>query len=231
MGTKRQRGFTLLETLVVVAIVLLIAGMTAPRMLAIMDATKLRTSAQAYAGLLQVARSRAVSDNDIYQVLVDNTLAPPVAYVDLNHNRQVDPGEPGVLLANPIVVTDTDGALPQGFDTTALLNVIPLHDSTSPMVSDGAGGIAPGTAIPGLAFNERGLPCQRQQLPGPPPTIGNCSNNLVGAGLPPTVGYVTYFRYTLRNGALAWAAISITPAGRIKTWSYQGKVGGKDLWR
>src|SRR5262249_34903604 len=225
MGIKRQRGFTLLEALVVVAIVLLVAAMTAPRMLAIMDATKLRTSAQAYAGLLQVARSKAVSDNDVYQVLVDNTLVPPVAYVDLNHNRQLDPAEPAVLLANPIIVTDTAPALPQGFDPTALLNVIPLHDSDSPMVSDGAGGIAAGTAIPGLAFNERGLPCQRQTA------NGNCSNNLVGGGLPPTVGYVTYFRYTLRNGALAWAAISITPAGRVKTWSYQGKVGGKDIWR
>jgi len=222
MNSNRQRGFTLIETLVVVALVLLVAGMAAPKMVQIIDAQKLRTSAQSYAGLLQQARARAVADDTVYQVLTASPGGTPIAYVDLNKNQQFDSGgatpEPAVLLANPITVTDI--GVPAGFDTVALLNVVPLNLETSPMVSD-----VDGSAIPGLAFNERGLPCQRQTQ------TGICSNNLTGVGLPPQVGWVTYFRYALRNGSSSYAAITVTPAGRVKTWIYQNGGPGGGHWQ
>ena len=217
MRTNGQRGFSLLEAVIVVAIILVLAGMTAPRMLQIIDDQKLQTSAQAYAGLLQVARSRATQDNAVYQVLTATQNGAPVAYVDLNSNRQFDSGganpEAAVLLANPITVSDT--GVPAGFDTVALLNVVPLNLETSPMVSD-----VDGSAIPGIAFNERGLPCQRLTQ------AATCRNNMTGAGLPPTVAWVTYLQYWRRNGSLAYGAVTVTPAGRVKTWTYQAGANG-----
>lgn len=222
MRTRRQRGFTVLEMMIVVVIMLIVLGMSAPKMLQMIDSQKLQSSAQAYAGLLQEARSRAVQDDKPYEVLVDTSSGTPVAFIDLNDDGTWTTGganpEPGVLLANPITVSDA--SVPAGFDTTALLNIIPLHTSTSPMLASDAGG----TARPGLAFNQRGLPCQRFVAGG------NCTNSIPPQTppLPPQVAWVTYFQYALRNGGTAYAAISVTPAGRIKTWSYQsdGKGGG-----
>src|SRR5256885_17262560 len=81
-----------------------------------------------------------------------------------------------------------------------------------------------GTARPGLAFNQRGLPCQRLVAGG------NCTNSIVGAGLPPQVAWVTYFQYALRNGGGAFAAAFVTSAGGIqKLVGPNEREGGRAL--
>ena len=226
MRTRRQSGFSVLELMLVVLIILIVMGISAPKMMQLIDNQKLQTSAQAYAGLLQEARSRAVQDDKPYEVLVDTSSGTPIAYIDLNDDGLYSPNgtppEPGVLLARPITVSDT--GLPtstNGFDTIHPLNIIPLHNSTpSPMLA------YDGTARPGLAFNQRGLPCQRFVAGG------NCVNAIPPQAppLPPQVAWVTYFQYALRNGGKNYAAISVTPAGRIKTWSFQSDGQGGGTW-
>jgi len=220
MNIDRQRGFSLLELMIVVVILVVIAGMMTPKMLGIIDDQKMRASAQAYAGLMQIARSRATQDNSVYQVLNTTTNGVPVAYLDLNSDRTFNGSgsnpEPAVELADPITVSDS--GVPSGFGNTNLLGIQPYSDSTSPMVSDGTGGIAAGTAIPGMAFNERGLPCQRV-------AAAETCKNAPSVGTPAStrpIAYVTYLRYKRRTGGTAYAAITVTPAGRIKTWVYQG---------
>ena len=227
MKTDRQSGFSVLELLLVVLILLVIAGMTAPRMLGIIDDQKVRASAQAFAGLLQTARSRATQDNQTYQVLTTTTNGTPIAYVDLHKsddadgNQTYEPSgsaangnnpEPAVLLASPITIGDS--GVPAGFDTDTLLGMTPFSDSTSPMVK------IDGNAMPGLAFNERGLPCQRVQA------NQVCKNapvmNVGGVNQAVPIAYVTYLRYARRDGGTSFVAITVTPAGRIKTWVYQG---------
>jgi len=210
----------MLELMIVVAILLILAGMIVPKMLGVIDDQKVRASAQAYAGLMQMARSRATQDNAVYQVLNSTTNGVPVAYIDLNGDRTFnDTGtnaEPAVLLAAPITVSDA--GVPSGFGNNTLLGIPPYSDSTSPMVSDGSGGIAAGTAIPGMAFNERGLPCQRV-------AAAEVCKNAPLVGAPPTarpIAYITYLQYKIRTGGTAYAAITVTPAGRVKTWVYQG---------
>jgi Tfp pilus assembly protein FimT len=227
MRSRRQSGFSVLELMLVALIILIVMGMSAPKMSQLIDNQKLQTSAQAYAGLLQEARARAVEDDRPYEVLVDTSSGTPIAYVDLNDDGQYNPTgtppEPGVLLARPITVSDT--GLPtatNGFDTIHPLNIIPLHDSTSPMLASDPGG----TPRPGLAFNQRGLPCQRFAAGG------NCVNAIPPQTppLPPQVAWVTYFQFALRNGGKNYAAISVTPAGRIKTWSFQSDGQGGGTW-
>jgi len=212
--------------MIVIVIILIIAAVTAPRMLQVIDAQKLQSSAEAYSGLLQQARARAVQDNVAYQVLTANFNGSPMAYVDLAGNQTYTPGganpDPGVQLANPITITDT-GA-PAGFDTVALLNTIPLNLESTPAMVD-----INGNASPGLAFNERGLPCQRIAAGAA------CKNSTtINVGGNPTqtlVAWVTYMRFTRRDGGYNWAAVTVTPAGRIKTWSYQNTSSTAGTWR
>ena len=58
-------------------------------------------------------------------------------------------------------------------------------------------------------FNSRGLPCSA------PVPNGACST---------VSGYVEYFQYTSQNNR--WAAVSISPAGRIQTWFWNGNSWG-----
>ena len=219
MSTDRQRGFSMLEMMLVVVIMLIVMGMAAPNMMRIISNQKLQASAQAYAGLLQEARSRAVQDDKAYEVLFGTSGGAPIAYVDLNDNGTFDGAtEPAVLLASPIIITDTGlpNPISNGFDTIHPINIIALTTSTSPMLA------YDGTARAGIAFNQRGLPCQRFAAGG------NCVNAIPPQTppLPPQVAWVTYLKYPLSSGAADWDAISVTPAGRIKVWTYQSNGSG-----
>lgn len=57
-------------------------------------------------------------------------------------------------------------------------------------------------------FNSRGLPCL------PNPNVCNQTN-----------GFVYYFRYR-SHGVTHWAAVSISPAGRIQSWFWNGATWG-----
>jgi prepilin-type N-terminal cleavage/methylation domain-containing protein len=56
------------------------------------------------------------------------------------------------------------------------------------------------------SFNARGMPCTY--------SAGNCPNK----------GFIYYFKDTSRAANKGWAALSISPAGRIKQWFWNGGV-------
>lgn len=60
-------------------------------------------------------------------------------------------------------------------------------------------------------FNARGLPCV---------VVGATCSNVDGANK--LVGYVYYLKSDGMFGQTQWAAVTVTPAGRIKTWMYTG---------
>jgi prepilin-type N-terminal cleavage/methylation domain-containing protein len=218
----RQRGFTVLEMVIVIAIVLIVAAMTAPKMLRFSDNEKLRETAQAYAGLMETARMRSSSDNKFYEILTTTVSGVPVAFVDIDGDKALGTGlnaEPSIQLPTQLAVTDTGAPVTgSGFDTTKNLGIIPLTLENSPMVD------AAGNPEPGIAFNERGLPCQRIKNTVTSVVEPNCKNstiaNVTGIPGPTLVGWVTYLKYTNIDGTTSWAAATVTPAGRIKSWSH-----------
>jgi len=85
----------------------------------------------------------------------------------------------------------------------------PITDHTTPTGAGAPAGLT--TAVLGFtastgnpSFNSRGLPCEYSG--------GNC----------PAKGFVRYFKDTSQPNNRSWAAISISPAGRIKRWFWNG---------
>jgi Tfp pilus assembly protein FimT len=179
----------LVELLVVVAIVLVIGGMTIPSMLPVISNARVHSGVTSMSGLLQNCRMLAVKENRTLTTrFVTVNGATLLGYVksasDTSLLKDTDPQAeweaPVIMMSSPTGAGHPDTI------TTAVL------------------GFTPQTTEP--SFNPRGLPCVYSG--------GTCSNN----------GFLYYFKDTSRPGAQGWAALSISPAGRIKKWFWNGVV-------
>jgi prepilin-type N-terminal cleavage/methylation domain-containing protein len=65
--------------------------------------------------------------------------------------------------------------------------------------------------VPPARFNGRGMPCT---------IVGGFCTNYPAAG---EVGFVYYLNQNI-NGVQRWAAVSVTPAGQVKTWALNNGV-------
>jgi Tfp pilus assembly protein FimT len=104
----------------------------------------------------------------------------------------------------------TDTAPPVATDTQVQLEA-PIVRLTTPTGAGAPAAIS--TAVLGFtpqtgdaSFNSRGLPCA------------------YAAGACPNQGFVYYFKDTRRSGSTGWAAVSVSPAGRIKRWFWNGSA-------
>ena len=202
----RQRGFSMIELLVVCAIVLVLAAIATPNFIEAIANISLRNSANSVAGLLQEARLRAVRDNKYYTVRANSTNqayidlgGPGAAATDGSGNNAWEPGGSSVTPEPLVQLSGTTQFAQTGAPTFA----------DSLMV--GTGSVIQGDSPLRVSFNSRGLPCTMS---------GSLCKNITSSGNP--VAYV-YFLTDLRplNG---WAAVSVSPAGRVKVWFYNGSA-------
>jgi prepilin-type N-terminal cleavage/methylation domain-containing protein len=189
-----EAGFSLIEMMIVVAIFLLVAAIGIPILSSTLNRLKLRGAAQQLSELYQEARMRAVQDDTYYEVLLSPDSKQ--AYVDLSGN-----GTASVLtLQLPATVSFNNAGAPAGLDQQAL-GFAPLTTETSSMFDQD------GVSRPGLAWSSRGFPCQRGSA------TSVCQT---GKG---------WLQYLQRDGNPAsYAAVSVSPAGRVRVWSYDGGV-------
>ena len=138
---KKDRGFSLLELMVSVAIIMILAGFTVPRVMNTITDVKLRYVASNLGGLLQQARMQAVRRNTWYAV--QQTVLPsgdPAFYAHVRGNAYAA-GDPALPLA-----TQETGFIGPGSGAP--------HEN---FFTGGTFAINPGADNP--SFNARGLPC------------------------------------------------------------------------
>src|SRR5689334_404699 len=207
-------GFSLLELLIVVAILIIIAGLSIPSLMGAVHRSKLRSAGTDFSGLLQQARMRAVQDDRFYSVWPSVAGNVSQEFVDIypqgvngasgNGNGTLDPNDPVIGLSTEIS-QQPQGAAP----STANLSQQLLGTNPSSLTpQDGS------SATTRVTFGPEGLPCKPKAANG-----GTVCNT--------TGGPIAYWVFFQNNVTLEWEAVTVTPAGRIQKWYYTGTAWGK----
>jgi prepilin-type N-terminal cleavage/methylation domain-containing protein len=191
-----NRGFSLIELLIVVAIGMIAAAMALPLVSNAVNQIHLSSSATDYANLLQRARMRAVQDDTYYQIQTQTLSGDPIAYVDINKNGSYDTGEPMMVFASGVTYKAQSAG-------PALSN---LKSQFLPSGSVAQGSLQ-STMIP--IFGPRGLPCK---------VSGSACPYLDAGGKP--FSYLLFVQNTQNN---RWEAVTLNPAARIREWAYDTK--------
>lgn len=140
---KKHRGFTLLELLIVLSIILVLAAFSIPKMFTVIANVKLRSASTTLAGAMQNARMLGVKKNRTMTVRFTSINNSPYAYVKdaTSSTTSIANGDYQVQLGAPIIQVDTPTAPVTTLDTTVL-------------------GYTPLTNPDLVSFNPRGLPCK-----------------------------------------------------------------------
>lgn len=96
---RRQRGFTLFELLIVIALISIMATMAAPNLLRLVQRSKLTGITQETSLLMRMARQHAIRHNSQTVVRADLTTNEVIAFVDVDG---VALGDPSDGIFNPI---------------------------------------------------------------------------------------------------------------------------------
>jgi Tfp pilus assembly protein FimT len=145
---NRQRGLSLIELMLTVAIGMTLVGFAIPTVDSSIANLKLRGSASDFSGLVQQARITAIQKNATYTILFGLPTGNG-AYVDLNGNSSWDSGEPMIQFGGNTNQVSAPGGV-----------------GGAPTNLDASGGPLGWTATSGnMSFNSRGLPCNSSSTP------------------------------------------------------------------
>ncbi len=190
-------GFSMIELVVVVAIVICVTAIALPTLTTVLTTAKLRGGMGDLSAFFQAARTEAVKKNTIKFVQFQVTDGRTMAYVDDGaHSEGLTRSATQVWL--PIQFSKVNGA-PSGSGAPPALDTTTMWGSNS-------SGTAMTTDPAQAYFSQTGVPCSSSGSTG--------------------VGYLYYFTYAGPLGNPSYAALGISPAGRIKAWYWNGTGWG-----
>lgn len=195
MAKRTQRGFSLLELLIVVGIVLVIAAMATPSLLNTVRRYQLESSARNAASVVMRARYEAIRLNQRVSTLYVAPAGNNPAFFGVDEENPPD----GILQATE----------PQ----------MPLSTAVR-MVGPGFGVPLLTTMGPKYAAATILGPPNYQITFDPVGTV--VYQPTVGAGNPWIESNTVYVLLLQHNITQQWAAVTITPAGRFRVWFWDG---------
>jgi len=205
-GRASEAGFTLAELLVVASIVVLVIGMSIPSLSRAIDNATLKGAAQTLISVYQDARLRATQNNTPYEVLVSAAgVTPAQVCVDLNSDGVCGAYDSVIPIPGHVILNNN--GVPSGLNAS-VLGFSPLNTESSIMHDQN------NDFVPGLAWNGMGVPCQRSSSASP------CA----------AVGWVQYLQLPRSGGDTLYLAISVSPTGRMRTWTYIPSGNGNGNW-
>jgi len=203
----RTAGFSLIELLIVVFVVMVVAAIAVPNVLLAVANLRLRSSAGDLAGLMQQARIMAAKNNPttpiaVYPIVYAVRGGRQIAFIDLNGDGAWSSSVVvnGVTLGEPLIefsgtVVPAAGA-PSG-----------SGGQPTPYILAGNTGTSFFDNTQNMAFTPRGFPCNYTT----PPTCAT-----------PATTYFAYYLTDTRAGGAGWAAVIVTKAGRTKVVTWNG---------
>lgn len=195
-----QSGFTLAELVVVVAIILIVGGLSIPNLTRAIDTSRIKGAVQTLVSAYQDARILATQKNTSYEVLVSPIgIKPAQICIDLDGDGTCGAGDPVTTFPAQVSVSNLGVPVKLGPGQLTYFTT-DTEDST-----------APGN---GLMWNALGLPCQRS------PGGAQCTAK----------GWVQYLQLQRSNGDVMYAAVTVTPTGRVKTWIFIPSGNGNGQW-
>jgi len=191
---NRGRGFSLVELLIVVAMIMILAAISVPRLLNSISDINLRYAATNISGLLQSARMSAVRKNTFYTVQPTTLSTGGTGYYVHVQGGTYVAGDP---------------VLPLGSQISAYIGLgsgAPNESTFASGTSSSGLSFAPNSASDAPSFNARGLPCIGV------PATGACP-------LVPGQGFVIFLSKSSAIGNVSWASVAVTPSGHIQIWT------------
>lgn len=217
-----QRGFTLIELMIVMIILMVVGAVAVPQILRTIEVIRTRSSADAVGGLVQKIRQQSVKDNRFYTGITQNIGITIKTCLDQNWNGGCDVNEYTVGLADYM---NWAAAPPD----TSLITCGPLGPTLCPAGYPPGLNYVPQPMNVRPSYSARGLPCVNRVNPANQPKYpgDTCVQSDPVTGLP--VGFLYVLQY---QNSQSFSAIAVTPAGRVTTWTYTGLDGnGRAVWQ
>jgi prepilin-type N-terminal cleavage/methylation domain-containing protein len=194
---RRENGFSLLEVLAVLAILLVIGAMVTPYMITATAMVRLRGGVNSLSGIFQESRAVAIKQNRLMSTRFTLLGDAQVAYVK-------DP----TLTGSEAAFEAIDPQISMGAPVRRVIGLA-SYTGAPPALDVSKLGFTPAPNDPDLTFNPRGLPCVYAS--------GTCTT---------AAGFAFYFTGRGSLGGNGWAAVSVSPAGRVKVWVWSGSDWG-----
>ncbi len=191
-----ERGFSLIELMIVIAIILVISVAATPYMVNVVSSARMRGSMSSMATLAQRVRGDAVRMNLTKSMW--NTQLNSEYFLYSATGQDTAPATTAADNIMPAGKQVVYVGTPTGSNVPSTLDPATAFGSSTVTVETGTS----------ISFNSRGMPCLWSS--------GSCGTT--------GVAFVWYFIFQPPLGSNRWACLSVSPAGRIKTWYWSGSA-------
>jgi prepilin-type N-terminal cleavage/methylation domain-containing protein len=212
-----QFGFSLLELVIVVAIIIIVAAIAVPAISRTIANYQLKSSGTAVASMLEAARLTAIKTNQPYYALYNRGGCLNVVCAVSANGSPNPPDGSNYTFPDPTVTTSGSVSL-QNIATVASP---PNHDQLDSYL--GGNSVQLELSVP-IGFNGRGVPC-----------MASAATPFLCQQLDPVAGGIPAFEWFMQNSTTqSWVAVTVSPAGRIRSWrlvsSKNTNCGFKACW-